>query len=303
MTTQTIVYFKNGLGNFIEMTPSMIAVASMDPSGKVDVLLDPQWIDSRREAFEDILRNWDIIEDVVMFPKDQIKKDYTRWFYSKHTEESEGLKLFEEKTPLFGQRINWKRGLVNEIDYYMNLAREQGYKKPTPPQCCPLANTPTLVGKLRIGLCNGAFGIQRDAKQWYYFKRLSEVLKLWYTNCTIIKIGNGKELSEVDTGIDYVGKLSMTQTAKVISQLDLLITTDTGNMHIADALNIPQVVLWGPTLVSKNGPRNHTSTLVRTQLPCQPCQYTNKFTGCQTRECMRGITIGDVMHHVRKRLA
>ena len=35
----TIVYFKNGLGNFLMMTPAIQALASMEESGKVDVCL------------------------------------------------------------------------------------------------------------------------------------------------------------------------------------------------------------------------------------------------------------------------
>lgn len=302
--SDTLVYFKNGIGNFVEMTPAIQAVASLDPSGMVDILLDSQWQDSRRPAFETIVREWHIIDRVVQFPREPLPKKYSRWFYCRHAEASDGYKLFESKMPLFGHRINWKKMLVHETEYYMKLARELGYNGPTPGQVVPHDHGPELrKARPRIGLCNGAFGLQRPAKEWHHFPALAVALRAAYPELLLVKVGNGNELSDVGgADEDFVGKISIVETAHVISQLDLLVTTDTGLMHVADALDIPQVVLFGATSVAKNGPLSKKAAVVRAGKSCIPCQYTSKMDTCKTRECMHDLSVEMVMDTIRRKL-
>jgi ADP-heptose:LPS heptosyltransferase len=67
-------------------------------------------------------------------------------------------------------------------------------------------------------------------------------------------------------------------------------------MHIADALNVPLIVLFGSTLASKNGPyMNKKARLVQSLLSCAPCQNTPNFHICETYQCMADISPGDVM--------
>jgi len=304
MDTKTIIYFKHGLGNLIMMTPAIQALASMDASGKTDICMSSDWQDARRPAYDDFFDKWDIIQDIINYPKQEFKKDYKRYFYTGHSEHSEAINIFAKKCPVKAEAPDWTSKRHHEIFYYMNLVEKMGYKGSVPGQYVPLANKPILQnGKaLKIGLCNGTYSVKMQApKQWQYFDKLVLLLKDVY-NCKVIKIGYKDELKEVNADIDYVGKLSFTETTKVISQLDLLITTDTALMHAGDALQIPMVVIFGASLISKNGAISNNAENIALGLPCQPCQRTHNFYNCPHYNCINKLPVGTVMDAVRRRL-
>jgi hypothetical protein len=306
MKTETIVYFKNGIGNFIEMTPAIKALCSMDKSGQVDICTDSNWCDSRIDALRDIWDKSPLIQTVIEYPHDSLPQRYKRWFYSKHTEGSEGLQVFINRAPMFGNQINWSQTLMHETDYYMALVRSIGYRGTTPDQEMPITeyDLPISIVKDKIiALCNGASGSQKKQKQWPYFSKLARALHYYYgEELSIINIGNGNELKDVPCNLNLVGQLSITETASVLKQVDLLVTSDTGLMHVADALKIPMIVLFGGTVVSKNSPLNRMATIARANLSCQPCQYTDRFLSCEHIRCLNNLTVGNVMAHIRKRL-
>jgi ADP-heptose:LPS heptosyltransferase len=188
----------------------------------------------------------------------------------------------------------------------MDIAYAMGYHGPIPKVEFPVADHPILdLPRPIIGICNGWFRTERmywEKKGWPHFKRLSEVLR-GYFGGSIVGIG-GK--GEVPLGVildaDFMGRLPILQSAKVVSQLDLLITTDTGPMHLANILDVPTIALFGPTLVSKNGPRGEKSTVLISGEQCAPCQDKSAFYGCKRFVCMEAIKVSDVMTTARREL-
>ena len=301
-TTKTIIYFENGLGNFILMTPAIQALASMDSTGKVDICLSSDWNDSRKPALIDICNSWDIIEDIIEFPKQNFKKKYDSWYYSLHTERSDAFKIFQVHNPKCGLSVHWGKTMMHEVEYYFEGVRRMGYKGPILSQYMPTSNKPTLAPSERptVAICNGSFGKLKSCKQWPHFDKLVHTLKAVY-NTRIIKIGYGHELEKVCGDIDYVGKLSITETAAVLKQVDLFITVDTGNMHIADALGVPTLAIFGGSLLSKNGPLSSACRIIKSGLPCQPCQCTSGlFDKCENPKCLSELYAGDVMSYINK---
>ncbi len=304
MDTSTIIYFKHGLGNLIMMSPAIISLASMDKSGMVDIWLSSDWNDSRRSAFDDYFDKWDIIQDVINYPDSDFVKKYKRWFYTGHAEHSDAFNVFRKKCKISIEAPNWRMNGTHEVYWYMDSVYNLGYKGNVPNQYVPVSDKPVLKSRRPlIGLCNGTYSQRmKTAKQWAYFNELVETLRGYY-NPTIVKIGYQEELKDVKCDIDYVNKLSITETAFVISQLDLLITTDTANMHIGDAFGIPMVVIFGGTLISKNGPLGKNAECVALGLDCQPCQRTHSFYNCEHYKCINELKVGDVMAAVRRRLS
>lgn len=103
--------------------------------------------------------------------------------------------------------------------------------------------------------------------------------------------------------VDLGGRTSMEDLAAVLSVLDILVTNDTGPMHLAGAVGTPTVSLWGssdPDEVRQTGAPDFGVT--GPGLPCKPC-YRNH---CSRRgggtileeaheECMKLITIDQVL--------
>jgi heptosyltransferase-1 len=174
---------------------------------------------------------------------------------------------------------------------------------PKPKQVILTSNQPLLDNKNKktIIFCNGGFSDLKFFKNWLGYSLLSKTLKNFYPNSLIIKIGFGKELENISADINYVGKLTLSETAKVISQANLMISTDTGNMHIADALGVPLIVLWGGSSITKNKPYETKSKIIHLGLECQKLGSFGhcKRQQCKQALCLNNITVEMVMFYVQ----
>jgi heptosyltransferase-2 len=297
---RAIAYFSNGLGNFILMMPAFQAVASLTEAKTIDLCLDDRWRDGRRPAIEEIGKRWKMIDKVLSYPSSKIDpRNYDLWFYSPHGSNSDVVTVFlQNRTCRPVPKPSWRNSLMHEKNHYMEIAYALGYQGPFPKVEFPLADDPVLEAKRPvIGLCNGAFNTREwQKKHWPYYQELSIAFKRWFGG-TVIGLGGSNELKGVSLDLDFTGKLSITGTAKVLSQCDLLVTTDTGLMHLGWILNVPLIALFGSTLTSKNAPCNARSSILISNLPCAPCQDTARFHSCTDWDysCMRAITVGDVV--------
>ena len=93
-----------------------------------------------------------------------------------------------------------------------------------------------------------------------------------------------------------VGKTNLRELAAVLSKSRLLITNDTGTMHIGGAVKIPLVAVFGPTGGDKLIPLQGPFKAVQSQVPCSPCYY-GAFRGCLFKEyeCMKEISVERVL--------
>lgn len=75
--------------------------------------------------------------------------------------------------------------------------------------------------------------------------------------------------------LNLAGELSIMETAAAIGKLDLLITNDTGLMHLACALRIPTLAIFGPTTRELGFfPLDKQALVIENQeLPCRPCTH------------------------------
>jgi len=72
--------------------------------------------------------------------------------------------------------------------------------------------------------------------------------------------------------IDAAGNTDLVALAALLHSLDLLITGDTGPMHLAAAVGTPVVALFGPSDPARYGPRAALErVLVASEVPCRPC--------------------------------
>jgi len=98
--------------------------------------------------------------------------------------------------------------------------------------------------------------------------------------------------------IDLTGQTSLRDLACLYRQAALVVTTDSGPMHIAAAVGTPVVALFGPTDPRRTGPYGSQHTVIRKELTCSPCFRKT----CPTRECMEGITVEEVWGGVKEKL-
>ncbi|MDE2179231.1 MAG: lipopolysaccharide heptosyltransferase II [candidate division NC10 bacterium] len=73
--------------------------------------------------------------------------------------------------------------------------------------------------------------------------------------------------------VDFGGRTTLTELASLLSRCALLLTNDTGVMHLASALGIPCVALFGPTDPHRTGPLGSGHQILRDPPSCSPCRY------------------------------
>ncbi len=98
--------------------------------------------------------------------------------------------------------------------------------------------------------------------------------------------------------LNLAGQTSLKDLACLYRRAALVVTTDSGPMHIAAAVGTTVVALFGPTDPRRTGPYGSRHAVIRKELPCSPCFRKT----CPTRECMEGITVEEVWEGVKEKL-
>jgi heptosyltransferase-2 len=100
---------------------------------------------------------------------------------------------------------------------------------------------------------------------------------------------------------DLAGKTSIQELIEYISNLDVFVTGDSGPMHIAAALNIPTVSIFGPTKDNETSQwMNRKNVIVKLDLDCQPCMQ--RECPLKHNNCMNMIDANMVYKEIRKLL-
>jgi 3-deoxy-D-manno-octulosonic-acid transferase/heptosyltransferase-1 len=97
-------------------------------------------------------------------------------------------------------------------------------------------------------------------------------------------------------GINLGGKTTLPELACLYKEARMVISTDSGPMHLAAAVGTPVIALFGPTDPARTGPYGSGHALIRTELTCSPC-FLKK---CPTKKCMEDISPDQVFAAVEK---
>ena len=98
--------------------------------------------------------------------------------------------------------------------------------------------------------------------------------------------------------LNLVGQTNLLELAGLFSLADLVLTPDTGPMHLAAAVQAPLIALFGPTAPWRTGPYGNGHVILRKPLTCSPC-FKKK---CPTMECMDSLSAEEVLEAVEEKL-
>ena len=93
------------------------------------------------------------------------------------------------------------------------------------------------------------------------------------------------------------GKINLEELMRLMSRAKLLISNDSGPLHLASSLGVKTIGLFGPTRPEITGPRGAgTSTMFQHFVGCnkKACYYLE----CPDNICMQAITVEEVFHAV-----
>ena len=151
---------------------------------------------------------------------------------------------------------------------------------------------------VRIGLCPGAeYG---PAKRWLP-ERFAEVAKEISAHLSIqwILLGTARDAT---TGqqiaaalghhcVNRIGKTSLDQLIGELRECRLLLTNDTGAMHLAALLGVPVVAIFGSTEPRLTGPLGNGHLILRRHVECSPCFLRE----CPIDfRCMKAVSVQEV---------
>jgi lipopolysaccharide heptosyltransferase II len=165
----------------------------------------------------------------------------------------------------------------------------------------------SLSGRIpRLGVVPGAeYG---PAKRWLP-ERFAEVMRRIHEDMQAEwrMFGVAKDREVADTivtqagvpCIDRVGKTTLQELISELRQCDLLLTNDTGTMHLAASLGVPVVAIFGSTEPELTGPLGSGHIVLRKKVECAPCFLRE----CPIDfRCMKRIDVSEVVAAIRSKI-
>jgi len=122
------------------------------------------------------------------------------------------------------------------------------------------------VGARYAALCPGAeYG---PAKRWPYFRELAERIGM-----PVVLLGSGNDLAAAREvpGMNLIGKTSLDEAIRLIAGAAVVVSNDSGLMHVAAALGRPQVALFGSSSPEHTPPASPRARVLWLRLECSPC--------------------------------
>jgi heptosyltransferase-2 len=215
---------------------------------------------------------------------------------------------------------------VHQIYYYLEMLSQVGLLEPRlwlDPHYSPSLSVPVhpsdcleakkillakgiRAGDVLVGINPGAsYG---GAKRWLS-ERFARVADELTSNCNVrvVIFGAPSERAVAElvasqmkqAPVVLAGETTLGQLMALIRQCSLFITNDSGPMHLAAALDVPQIAIFGSTSEIATGPLNAEARVIKSPVPCSPCFLRE----CPTNlGCMTGIEIDPVLAAAREKL-
>lgn len=218
---------------------------------------------------------------------------------------------------LLTRRINVPEGLVHRSDFYLEVAKSAGF---------PLRNRETFLEVkaeaakkaqqmfVDLGIKDSDFivvmhvGGNWDLKQWPVenFAKLTDALVKDFNAKVIIcgganDIALGEKIAQLTAHKPFIlaGKTNFSELVALLKQASLVISADSGPLHVASSVGTSVIGLFGPTHPAVTGPRGRgKSIIIRHEVGCntKPCYHLT----CRDNICMKAIGVNDVISKVRE---
>jgi heptosyltransferase-2 len=139
----------------------------------------------------------------------------------------------------------------------------------------------------------------------------SELIHLFYKNQSSIcliggeqDIKTGEQICKNTAGMvfNFIGKLSLTESAELLRRSSLLVCNDSAPTHLGSAVNVPTISIFGSTVPEFGfGPIAEQHKILQKDLSCRPCtDHGRKKCPIKTLKCLKDISPQDVYHAAGK---
>lgn len=201
---------------------------------------------------------------------------------------------------------------ASKIDHYLSFVTALGFIPPTVVDAgLSHITLPSIGGEWATTLERPYMGVilgsSRYSKDWPIegYQGLLERFSVPGIE-TVVLLGDGskvemaRQLEGVPSPariVNAVGKTNLRELVGIIHGARACIGPDSGPGHIAGALGVPHVTLFGPTPAGRNAPRGSETLSVVSAIGCSPCR--RRVCPGLDKLCMRLISPESVLEHLR----
>lgn len=221
-----------------------------------------------------------------------------------------------ERKRLFTHSIQYSNDDY-EMESFFNILAPLGIEKPVQPPV-PFLTIPEDTGRAAVDLLGELHekvfmvifpGASISERRWGSDRFGAVTRKLDFQGIPVVVVGGkedqraGDEIVSVTGGLNLAGNTSLVETAAVIDKGAILLSGDSGILHIGVGLGKPTVSLFGPGIEKKWAPRGESHIVINKHLPCSPCTKFGYTPKCPINaKCMSDITVDDVFDAVLRLL-
>lgn len=192
----------------------------------------------------------------------------------------------------------------DERAYYLEFARALGCDVRGQPDCF-LPAAPDQAHGVGVGtlvLAPGCKTGEMATKRWPHYPRLAAA----FTD--VVVVGTPDDLRRFDGSPmnfpghvrSLVGQLTLRETANVLAAAGVVVANDSGLGHLAAAVGVPTILLFGPTPDATLGRFPPNVRVLRSGLRCEPCWFAKPLLACAGDvACLAQLTVDAVVETIR----
>lgn len=327
----------SSIGDVVHTLPALYALRNAYPYAKIDWLVEEEpsnilighpllndvFVIKKKGWLKDLKRtyavakkiralNYDIILDFQGLFKSGI------WVFLSNGKRRIGFDKSREMSYLFlNERLPPYNPDKHAVERYLDLVKHLGIKCDSinPPIPITEKEKKKVSGLLKTGgiLEGTPFIVVNPLARWetklWGAKKIAGLCNEMVDSfsCRVVVVGafsekDNKEFFSLTNNrvVDLTGKTTLKELAHLMSLSSVVITVDSGPMHIAAAMGVPVVAIFGPTAPWRTGPYGSIHTIIRKDLPCSPC--FSRICKDKDNICMKEIEVRDVLSAVEAQL-
>jgi lipopolysaccharide heptosyltransferase I len=299
----------SSLGDVVHALPAVNLVRTQYPRAHIAWLINPE--------FKTILHRNPVIDSVIEFPRRNpaalpslirhlrraqfdtvidlqglLRSGLLAFATGAHrrigmSDSREGARLFHNEIVPVAR--------CHAVDRYLAVAQHLGC--PTSPVLFPLGIDLPARKENWIAVNPSA----RWATKLWGDDRFAELVKRLPRN-RVVLTGSQADRARIDRIAhgcrNLAGQTTLLELADLYARCAVVVTNDTGPMHIAAAVGTPVVAIFGPTDPDLTGPYGTRHTVLRTGIPCSPC-FRDRCRHVPHMECMSAISVDQVIDAIQ----
>ncbi len=223
-----------------------------------------------------------------------------------------GMQHMEHSYLFLNEKIPAVSMEIHALDRQFVLAEAAGARSGSVQYHIPVADddkarVDALLKKVKINVDRPIVAVNPvalwETKLWFNdrFAKISDLL-IREHGFQVVFTGAAADQSVIEAilgmmeekAVSLAGRTTLKMLAALYEKAGFVISTDTGPMHLAAAMDTPVIAVFGPTAPWRTGPYGKQHQVVQADLDCSPCFKRV----CKTCECMDRVTVDKVMDAV-----